>query len=151
MLAEKLKKYAEDYDLSDVHIRSSQPIAIRVNGEIMVFEDDIISKVELEEFWKSVLTKKQLIEIVNERDLDFATVVEPFRFRANGYYTSFGPSMVLRKIVSEIPDMEKLGLPNAVNDAIKYKSGLVLVTGQTGSGKSTSLAAMIDQINSSRS
>ena len=82
MLAEKLKKYAEDYDLSDIHIRSNQPIAIRVNGEIMVFEDDVISKLELEEFWKSVLTKKQLIEIVNERDLDFATIVEPFRFRA---------------------------------------------------------------------
>ena len=58
--------------------------------------------------------------------------------------------MVLRKIVSEIPQMEKLGLPEAVNTAIKYKSGLVLVTGQTGSGKSTSLAAMIDQINTNR-
>ena len=58
--------------------------------------------------------------------------------------------MVLRKIVSEIPQMEKLGLPDAVKDAIKLKNGLVLVTGQTGSGKSTSLAAMIDQINSSR-
>ena len=59
--------------------------------------------------------------------------------------------MVLRKIVSEIPQMEKLGLPDAVKDAIKHKNGLVLVTGQTGSGKSTSLAAMIDQINSNRS
>ena len=58
--------------------------------------------------------------------------------------------MVLRKIVSDIPQMEKLGLPDAVKEAIKLKNGLILVTGQTGSGKSTSLAAMIDQINSSR-
>jgi len=151
MLADKLVQYTNDYDLSDIHIRANQPIAIRVNGEIMVFENDIITKAELEEFWKSVLTKKQLIEIVNDRDLDFATVVEPYRYRANGYYTSYGPSMVLRKIVSDIPDMSKLGLPAAVNDAIKHKSGLVLVTGQTGSGKSTSLAAMIDQINTHRS
>ena len=151
MLADKLVQYTNDYDLSDIHIRANQPIAIRVNGEIMVFENDIITKAELEEFWKSVLTKKQLIEIVNDRDLDFATVVEPYRYRANGYYTSYGPSMVLRKIVSDIPEMSKLGLPAAVNDAIKHKSGLVLVTGQTGSGKSTSLAAMIDQINSNRS
>lgn len=151
MLADKLVQYTNDYDLSDIHIRANQPIAIRVNGEIMVFENDVITKAELEEFWKSVLTKKQLIEIVNDRDLDFATVVEPYRYRANGYYTSYGPSMVLRKIVSDIPEMSKLGLPAAVNDAIKHKSGLVLVTGQTGSGKSTSLAAMIDQINTHRS
>ena len=149
-LAQKLVEYTSQYDLSDIHIRCNQPFAIRVSGEIMVFENEIMTKELIETFWKSVLTKKQLIEIVNERDLDFATVVDQFRFRINAYYTSYGPCMVLRKIVSEIPQMEKLGLPEAVNTAIKYKSGLVLVTGQTGSGKSTSLAAMIDQINSNR-
>ena len=58
--------------------------------------------------------------------------------------------MVLRKIISEIPNIEKLGLPPAAHESITHKTGLVLVTGQTGSGKSTSLAAMIDQINSHR-
>ena len=76
MLADKLIQYTNDYDLSDIHIRANQPLAIRVNGEIMVFKDDIITQVELEQFWKSVLTKKQLVEIVNNRDLDFATVIE---------------------------------------------------------------------------
>ena len=118
---------------------------------ILVFEEDFISREDIENFWKSSLNKSQLQEIVNNRDLDFAVVVGDYRYRANGYYTTNGPSMVLRKIVSEIPQMEKLGLPDAVKDAIKHKNGLVLVTGQTGSGKSTSLAAMIDQINSNRS
>ena len=125
--------------------------ALRENGSILVFEEDFISREDIENFWKSSLNKSQLQEIVNNRDLDFAVVVGDYRYRANGYYTTNGPSMVLRKIVSEIPQMEKLGLPDAVKDAIKHKNGLVLVTGQTGSGKSTSLAAMIDQINSNRS
>ena len=149
-LDEKISNYASNYDLSDFHIRSNQPLALRENGSILVFEDDIISRQELENFWKSHLNKSQLQEIVNSRDLDFAIVVGDYRYRANGYYTTNGPSMVLRKIVSEIPQMDKLGLPPAVMDAIKHKNGLVLVTGQTGSGKSTSLAAMIDQINSNR-
>ena len=150
-LNEKIINYASQYDLSDFHIRSNQPIALRENGSILVFEEDFISREDIENFWKSSLNKSQLQEIVNNRDLDFAVVVGDYRYRANGYYTTNGPSMVLRKIVSEIPQMEKLGLPDAVKDAIKHKNGLVLVTGQTGSGKSTSLAAMIDQINSNRS
>ena len=137
--------------MSDFHIRSNQPIALRENGSILVFEEDFISREDIENFWKGSLNKSQLQEIVNNRDLDFAVVVGDYRYRANGYYTTNGPSMVLRKIVSEIPQMEKLGLPDVVKDAIKHKNGLVLVTGQTGSGKSTSLAAMIDQINSDRS
>ena len=149
-LEDKIKTYAKQYDLSDFHIRSNQPLALRENGSIVVNQEDIISREDIETFWKGNLNKSQLQEIVNNRDLDFAVVVGDFRYRVNGYYSSNGPCMVLRKIVSDIPQMEKLGLPDAVKEAIKLKNGLILVTGQTGSGKSTSLAAMIDQINSSR-
>ena len=147
---EKLKSYPKEYDLSDLHIKSSQPMAIRVGGEIKVFENDIISRQDIESFWKSVLDKSQYDYLISNGDLDFAVVVEGQRFRANGYYSSYGPSMVLRKIVAEIPDINKLGLPPAAHESITHKTGLVLVTGQTGSGKSTSLAAMIDQINTHR-
>ena len=115
------------------------------------FEDDLISRKEIELFWKESLNQAQLKEIVTTKDLDFAVMIGNYRFRVNGYYSSYGPSMVLRKIVSEIPNIEKLNLPQAVHDAVKHRTGLVLVTGQTGSGKSTSLAAMIDQINTNRS
>lgn len=150
-LQDKISTYTGQHDLSDFHIRSNQPMAMRIDGDVHVFEDDLISRKDIELFWKSTLNNAQLKEIVTARDLDYAVQIGDFRFRVNAYYSSYGPSMVLRKIVSEIPQMEKLGLPSAVHEAINYKTGLVLVTGQTGSGKSTSLAAMIDQINSNRS
>tara|TARA_B100001939_G_C16911079_1_gene604596 strand:- start:530 stop:1444 length:915 start_codon:yes stop_codon:yes gene_type:complete len=126
-------------------------MAMRIHGDVHVFEDDLISRKDIELFWKSTLNNEQLKEVVRTRDLDYAVQIGDYRFRVNAYYSSYGPSMVLRKIVSEVPNMEKLGLPQAVHEAIKFRTGLVLVTGQTGSGKSTSLAAMIDQINSNRS
>ena len=147
---DKLKTYPKQFDLSDLHIRSNQPLAIREGGEIKVFNEDVITREQIESFWKSVLDKSQFDYLINNGDLDFAVVVEGQRFRANGYYSSYGPSMVLRKIITEIPNIEKLGLPPAAHEAITHKTGLVLVTGQTGSGKSTSLAAMIDQINTHR-
>jgi twitching motility protein PilT len=130
-LEDKIKTYAKQYDLSDFHIRSNQPLALRENGSIVVNQEDIISREDIETFWKGNLNKSQLQEIVNNRDLDFAVVVGDFRYRVNGYYSSNGPCMVLRKIVSDIPQMEKLGLPDAVKEAIKLKNGLILVTGQT--------------------
>jgi len=147
---DKLKTYPKQFDLSDIHIRSNQPLAIREGGEIKVFNEDIITREQIESFWKTTLDKAQFDYLINNGDLDFAVVVEGQRFRANGYYSSYGPSMVLRKIITEIPNIEKLGLPPAAHEAITHKTGLVLVTGQTGSGKSTSLAAMIDQINTHR-
>ena len=85
-------------------------------------------------------------------DVDFAIQFSGQRpiFRANGYKMLDGYAMVLRVIVSEVPHIDMLGLPKAVHDVLTEKSGLVLVTGQTGSGKSTSLAAMIDKINRER-
>ena len=147
---DKLKTYPKQFDLSDIHIRSNQPLAIREGGEIKVFNEDVITREHIESFWKTTLDKSQFDYLINNGDLDFAVVVEGQRFRANGYYSSYGPSMVLRKIITEIPNIEKLGLPPAAHEAITHKTGLVLVTGQTGSGKSTSLAAMIDQINTHR-
>ena len=149
-LIDKLKTYPKQFDLSDLHIRSNQPLAIREGGEIKVFNEDVITREQIENFWKTTLDKTQFDYLINNGDLDFAVVVEGQRFRANGYYSSYGPSMVLRKIITEIPNIEKLGLPPAAHEAITHKTGLVLVTGQTGSGKSTSLAAMIDQINTHR-
>lgn len=145
-----ITKFASQFDLSDFHIRSNQPLSLRENGTIITDPSNVISREQLETFWKDHLNKSQLQEVASKKDLDFAVVVNGQRYRANGYYTTHGPCMVLRKIVSEIPEMSKLGLPPVVEDVIKNKNGLVLVTGQTGSGKSTSLAAMIDQINRNR-
>ena len=98
-LHDKLKTYPKNYDLSDIHIRSNQPFAIRKNGEIKVFSDDVISRQDIESFWKQSLDKAQYDYLITNGDLDFAVVVDGQRFRANGYYSSYGPSMVLRKII----------------------------------------------------
>ena len=129
MLEDKLKSYPKEYELSDIHIRSNQPLAIRENGEIKVFNEDVITREHIESFWKTTLDKSQFDYLIGNGDLDFAVVVEGQRFRANGYYSSYGPSMVLRKIITEIPDINKLGLPDAAHVAITHKTGLVLVTG----------------------
>ena len=110
-LEEKLKTYPQQYDLSDIHIRSNQPFAIREGGELKVFKEDVITRQDIEKFWQRALDKAQYDYLINNGDLDFAVVVDGQRFRANGYYSSYGPSMVLRKIISEIPNIEKLGLP----------------------------------------
>ena len=125
-LIDKLKTYPKQFDLSDIHIRSNQPLAIREGGEIKVFNEDVITREQIESFWKSVLDKSQFDYLINNGDLDFAVVVEGQRFRANGYYSSYGPSMVLRKIITEIPNIEKLGLPPAAHEAITHKTGLVV-------------------------
>jgi len=150
-LGAKILKYTSEHDLSDFHIRAGQPMSLRAGGEILSFVDDIITKDAINDFWKVHLTQALYKTLIVKADLDFAVVLEGQRFRVNGYFSSYGPSMVLRKIVTEIPDIGKLGLPQAAHEAIKNKTGLVLVTGQTGSGKSTSLAAMIGEINATRS
>ena len=146
---DRLESYPE-YSLSDLHIRSNSPFSIRSEGSILNFDDDPVTKEEILEFVEATATKEQYEQFLETGDLDYAVQTGEFRYRVNCLKTIKGPAMVLRLIVSEIPDIEKLGLPEAVHNVLSKKAGLVLVTGQTGSGKSTSLAAMIDKINRTR-
>jgi len=146
----RLRKYPSERRLSDIHIRSGRPLSIRADGEIITFQDDVVSENEIVEFLKDELEKEDWEYLQKNHDLDFAVVVDGQRFRTNVFYSIAGPSLVFRIILSDIPDIDVLGLPHAVHEILHQKSGLVLVTGQTGSGKSTSLAAMIDKINRER-
>jgi len=110
----------------------------------------------VEESYLDTLLKDELpadwYERFNEKgDIDFAFMIGEQRFRASGLRTMKGLAIVLRVIVAEIPNIEQLGLPPAAHNVLNLTEGLVLVTGATGSGKSTSLAAMIDKINRTRS
>ncbi len=149
-MLDKLVNYAKQYKLSDIHIHSDKPIAIRVHGLIDKITDDVVSRGEIETFFAKHLDDEQKNLFEKNKQIDFAVASEGVRFRVNGYLASFGPAMVMRKIETEIPDIEKLGLPKAMIDIVKEENGLVLVTGPTGSGKSTSLAALINQINIER-
>jgi len=150
-MLEKIVYFAKNMALSDIHMHSDMPIAVRVHGEIQVTEGaEAISKQVLAEFIASLLDEEQKQLFEKQRDIDFAVMSDGIRFRANAYYTIQGPAMVMRKIETEIPSINTLGLPQVVMDITHEKNGLMLVTGPTGSGKSTTLAALIDALNVSR-
>ncbi len=150
-ILQKILHHSRENDLSDLHLHGDQPLAIRVNGEIVVMEEELIDAAELEAFIDQQLTTPALREsFEQERDADLAIEAEEFRYRVNFYHTARGVAAALRKIETAIPTMEMLGLPEVVGRMSQSENGLILVTGPTGSGKSTSLAAMIDQINEQR-
>lgn len=148
---EYLMDVVRNEKVSDFHIHGGQPLAFRGDGEIKIRDNIIITNEDLEDFFLRELGQEEFQIFEQSGDVDFAVQYEAQRFRASGYRQMHGYALVLRVIVTEVPHIDILGLPPAVHNALTLRDGLVLVTGATGSGKSTSLAAMIDKINRERS
>ena len=142
-----IEKYTEDYKLSDLHIRSNQPLAIREHGEITTFPDDSVSGEDIKAFLKKHIDTHHAELLKKDKQLDTAIVVKDIRYRANVYESLNGECIVLRKIDTIIPIAEDLNLPPVILSACDYKNGLILITGPTGSGKSTTTASMLNRIN----
>jgi twitching motility protein PilT len=134
---------------SDLHISVGTPPRIRIDGELLPVEYPPLSPDEARRLATSVLTSDQIAKLDRELELDCSFGLEGSgRFRANVFYQRGSVGAVMRAIPHEVPDFDRLGLPKAVCEKIcNTHAGLVLVTGVTGSGKSTTLAAMIDYIN----
>ena len=133
---------------SDLHLKSGSNIRIRVNGDLLKLGDIVISNEELDSIAKAILTDKQYKELTTNRELDCTYILDKDnRFRVNFFYQLNGLSAVLRIIPVKILTIEQLQLPPIISELADLHRGLVLVTGVTGSGKSTTLAAMIDRIN----
>ncbi|WP_428737758.1 type IV pilus twitching motility protein PilT [Sulfurimonas sp.] len=132
---------------SDLHIKANAVIRARINGEIKQFSGGIFSKEDALTFAKELL-KGRFGEFVEKKELD---LVYPFdennRFRVNIFFQMDGVSAVFRVIPVRIPTIEELYLPSVIHNFTKKERGLVLVTGVTGSGKSTTLAALINELN----
>jgi twitching motility protein PilT len=132
---------------SDLHVKANSVIRARINGEIKQFSGSILTKEDALTFAKELL-KGRFGEFVEKKELD---LVYPFdennRFRVNIFFQMDGVSAVFRVIPVRIPSFEELHLPEVVRTFAQKERGLVLVTGVTGSGKSTTLAAIIDEIN----
>ncbi|MCK4441548.1 MAG: PilT/PilU family type 4a pilus ATPase [Sulfurovaceae bacterium] len=136
---------------SDLHLKSGSIIRLRVHGDLLKLGDRMMTHEELDGIAKAILTDKQYHELVTNKELDCTYVLdEDNRFRVNFFYQLDGLSAVLRIIPVKILTIEELSLPQAISDLADTHRGLVLVTGVTGSGKSTTLAAMIDRINRSQ-
>ena len=132
---------------SDLHVKANSVIRARINGNIVQFSGGILSKEDALTFAKELL-KGRFAEFVENKELD---LVYPFdennRFRVNIFFQMDGVSAVFRVIPVKIPSFDELRLPDIVRSFTKKDRGLVLVTGVTGSGKSTTLAALINEIN----
>ncbi|MEK7747840.1 MAG: type IV pilus twitching motility protein PilT [Nitrospirota bacterium] len=136
---------------SDLHITAGTPPQIRVDGGLQPLDLAPLSPSDAKQLVYSVLTDAQKHRFEEESDLDFSFGIKGLsRFRGNVFIQKGSVAAAIRTVPFEIKPFDALGLPPIINDLIKKPMGLVLVTGPTGSGKSTSLASMIDKINTEK-
>ena len=149
----KIRMYLKNLinnDGSDLHVKANSVIRARIHGDIVQFSGGIFSKEDAFTFAKELL-KGRFAEFIENKELD---LVYPFdernRFRVNIFFQMEGVSAVFRKIPVQVPTLDELNFPSVLKDLTKKERGLILVTGITGSGKSTTLAALINEINTTR-
>src|ERR1700734_2728845 len=136
---------------SDVHLAVGVPPMLRMHGDLLPIKFRDLRITELEGYITEILTRSQGEHFAKGNDLDFSYVSgEGGRFRVNVYRKETGIGATFRAIPSEVPSLEKLALPAVITKLCDFHQGMVLVTGSTGTGKSTTLAAMIDHLNSTR-
>ena len=136
---------------SDIHLAVGVPPMLRMHGDLVPIKFRDLRDAELEGYITEILTPSQSDRLLQGHDLDFSYVsAEGGRFRVNVFRKDTGIGAAFRTIPTEIPSLAKLGLPPVVAKLCDYHQGMILVTGSTGTGKSTTLAAMIDLLNSSR-
>ncbi|HEX5418741.1 MAG TPA: PilT/PilU family type 4a pilus ATPase [Gammaproteobacteria bacterium] len=137
---------------SDVHLAVGVPPMLRLHGDLMSIKFRDLGQMELEGYIDEILTELQRETFGAGRDLDFSYVSgDGGRFRVNVYRKATGVGATFRYIPTQIPSLESLGLPPVISRFCDLHQGMVLVTGSTGTGKSTTLAAMIDHLNTTRS
>ncbi len=136
---------------SDVHLAVGVPPMLRMNGDLMPIKFRQLSDTELETYIIEILTAKQRERLEEGHDLDFSYVGEESgRFRVNVFRKETGIGAVFRYIPGTVPKLDELNVPPILKKFCDYHQGMVLVTGSTGTGKSTTLAAMIDHLNETR-
>ena len=136
---------------SDVHLAVGVPPMLRMNGDLMPIKFRQLSDTELETYIIEILTTKQRERLEEGHDLDFSYVGEESgRFRVNVFRKETGIGAVFRHIPGTVPTLDELNVPQILKKFCDYHQGMVLVTGSTGTGKSTTLAAMIDYLNETR-
>ncbi len=148
----QLLAFSMQNNASDLHLSSNSPPIIRVNGQIKRVKSEALSSDQIRQMLYSVMTEEQRADYERDLDLDIAiSFGDKARFRVNAFNTRLGAAAVFRAIPSDIPTMNDLDLPPAIRKFADLEKGLVLVTGATGSGKSTTLAAIVNRINQSYS
>jgi twitching motility protein PilT len=145
----KIFRTATQYKASDIYIVTGEKPTLRINGDLLrIAEHPILTKKMAEEYLLEIMNPMQKTIFEKTLDYDFSLEVEDIaRFRVNIFVQRKGISAVFRLIPEKVLTMEELSLPQQIKRATKFQNGLVILTGPTGSGKSTTLAAMINEIN----
>ena len=137
---------------TDLLLTTDHVPLVRYEGTLRPVESlGVIDEALMAEILSSVLVGEQRQEFIDERDIDFALSFEDSRFRGNAFFQRGLPAIALRLIHNVIPSFDEIGLPYSIRDLAKLHQGLILFTGPTGSGKSTSMATLVDAINADAS
>lgn len=152
MNIKELLQLTIDKNASDLHLLVGSPPIVRIDGELMsVPNESFLSPEIVESMLKEVMTAEQLERLLVNKEIDFSL---PFsdrgRFRVNAYTQKKSLAAAFRLIPTAIPTIDALGLPQVLHTFTSLKQGLILVTGPTGHGKSTSLAAILEEVNATR-
>ncbi len=136
-------------DASDLHLKVGRPALVRVHGILRVMEVPVLSEEDMRRLQSEMLTPAQLERLARERELDASYQPASIhdRFRLNCFFRMDLPGAVMRRVPREIPSLDELGFRSTLKTLVHGEQGLVLLTGPTGSGKSTTLAAMLRELN----
>lgn len=144
----QLLAFTMQNNASDLHLSSGSPAIIRVSGQMKRVKGESLGSDDIRTMLYSVMNEEQRAEYEKNMEIDFAIALgEKARFRVNAFTTRLGAAAVFRTIPTEIPTMEQLELPPIMRRFAELEKGIILITGPTGSGKSTTLASMINHIN----
>lgn len=135
-------------DASDLFITVNLPASAKINGELQPVDDKVLTFDDALELVHSSMTEKQINEYTNTKECNYAIALDDVgRFRISAFWQREMPGMVIRRIVTDIPDADALGLPPVLKELVMSKRGLLLFVGGTGTGKSTSMASLIGYRN----
>jgi len=145
----KMIRLAASKNVSDIHITSGRPVAFRQNG-VIIFQDDSWSHQEIKELAENLLSGKDRAVLRTRLSVDFARTVSHIRIRINLFHALTGLSLAVRLLPGRVPRIHDLNLHPSLLDCSTLTSGLILICGSAGSGKTTTVAAIIEEINAHR-
>lgn len=144
---DKILKDAQKEEVSDIHILTGEKIVFRKHGKLERKDYNIPNCDDIEKWIENILSKDEKIRYLQEKDIDLSYENSFGRYRINMYFEKSFPAIAIRVLKKEIKNLSLEEYPEILKEMVKYKNGLVLITGTTGSGKSTTLATMIEEIN----
>lgn len=144
---DKILKDAQKEEVSDIHILTGEKIVFRKQGKLERKDYNIPNCDDIEKWIENILSKDEKIRYLQEKDIDLSYENSFGRYRINMYFEKSFPAIAIRVLKKEIKNLSLEEYPEILKEIVKYKNGLVLITGTTGSGKSTTLATMIEEIN----